>query len=398
MCEFPVEEFHARIAALLSKMREAGLDGIMLSSRENTRYFCGLQSIIWSSKVSTPGILIINADGKTALVGSASAVETARYTSVLENEDVFCYDRNGLPGIPATYPDAIAAAFQHLGLTSGKVGAELGQTCYLQLQYHWYLELCSQLPAVQFVDAGETIFSLRAVKSPAELEILSHACLQNDASIDYAVSSIVPGQTTERDVYRKFAEEAFRRHCENVAELSVRFAAGRLPLTGCPAGNTVIEPLPHAPLFIGGGLLFRGYYGHSERTAVLGSLTNRQQLFSDCARQTAEFACELLRAGADVPETVNKIRAYAASTAAGEAYMAEHTLGFGLGLDLAERPYLTKSALSTSRLREGMVLTLFPCFGNESDGLFVSSVTLFITSSQPRFLSAPPNAPTVISL
>ena len=76
MNEFSVEEYQARIDSLTQKIRESGLDAIMLSSKENTRYFCGLQSIIWSSKVSTPGILLVNADGEIALVGSASAAET----------------------------------------------------------------------------------------------------------------------------------------------------------------------------------------------------------------------------------------------------------------------------------------------------------------------------------
>ena len=93
-----------------------GLDGILLTSKENTRYFCGLQSIIWSSKVSTPGILMLNADGAYRVVGSASASETARYTGCVEDELVLHFNRNNLPGIPATYPDALVQGLAQLGL------------------------------------------------------------------------------------------------------------------------------------------------------------------------------------------------------------------------------------------------------------------------------------------
>lgn len=396
MCEFPVEEFTARITALVVKMKEAGLDGMMLSNRENTRYFCGLQSIIWSSKVSTPGILLVNADGKTALIGSASAVETARYTSVLEDEDVFCFDRNALPGTPATYPDAVVSAFHQLGLAHGRIGAEFGDSCYLQLQYHWYLELCEQMPEIQFVDASQIIFALRSVKSPAEIDLLAHACQQNEASLSYAISTIIPGRTTEREVYRSFAQEAYRRHCENVMELSVRFSPERLPLSTCPSGNTVITDTPHAPLVISGGLFIHGYYSNMERAAVVGSLTAQQQMLFDWAHQTTQRMCDLFHDGTDLQEAIRQIDEFALASPAGAYYQAQNMLGFGIGLDPCEPPYLERSAQLPVHLRAGMVLQVAPRFGSPELGYFTCSTVLEVINSGVRLLSSLPDQPAIL--
>jgi len=396
MCEFSLEEYRARISGLTEQMRSAGLDGMMLSSKENTRYFCGLQSVIWPSKVSTPGILLVSADGETALIGSASAVETARHTSVLDDEDVFCYDRNCLPGTPSTYPDAIAAAFRRLGLSSGRVGAEFGETCYMHLQYHWYLDLCGQLPDIQFVDAGESIFRLRSVKSQAELDLLGDACRRNEESMRAALSAIVPGQTTERDVLRRFAGEAFHRHCEGIRELSVRFSEARLPLAACPAGDTLLEAVPHTPVFAGGGLLFHGYHAYWEHTAVVDMPSPRQQELFDYARRTAAYACRELCAGADLRDTLRKINNYAVSTPVGDAYQARRPLLAGIGLDPAEPPY--PSSTGCTPLREGNVIWLSPCFGTKTDGFFPCCVTLSVTSSGVRLLSSLPEALETIAL
>lgn len=386
MNEFPVEEYRTRIHGLTSRMRAAGLDGMMLSNKENTRYFCGLQSIIWSSKVSTPGILLINADGEMALIGSASAVETARHTSVVDDEWVLCYDRNHLPGVPATYPEAIADAFHRLGITSGKVGTEWGDSCYFHMQYHWYLELCSLLPNIQFQDASSILFSLRAIKSDAEILLLTEACRRNEAALDAAISRIVPGETTEQAAFRLYAEEAFHRHCENVQELSIRSTPQRMSLTHCPPSDQLIPSAMHSALFFSGGLYLHGYQSCTQLGAVVGAPTEQQERLFQCAVDTAQFACEQIRPGADTSSIFQSVHTYAAGLCEGDFYLSAQHLGGGLGLDPLEPPYLSAECPPVS-LESGMVLQLYPCFGTPEAGYFPCSLLLTVTSHGCRPLS-----------
>ncbi|MEE2994880.1 MAG: aminopeptidase P family N-terminal domain-containing protein [Gemmatimonadota bacterium] len=66
LLEFPPDEYKARVKNLTDNMHEHGLDAIILTSRDHTRYFCGFQIIIWISNLSKPGALIITRGGETA--------------------------------------------------------------------------------------------------------------------------------------------------------------------------------------------------------------------------------------------------------------------------------------------------------------------------------------------
>ena len=374
MIEFPLGEYEARMAGLTRRMRAAGLDGVMITNRENTRYYCDLQSVIWPSKVSTPGILILNADGRVRLVGSASAVETARHTCCLDPQDVTCYDRNDLPGVPATYPDAVIESVRALGLAGGRIGMEYGEGAYLQLQLHWLEEITSRLPEAEFVDAMPLILRQRMIKSPAEIEALRTACRQNEQSLQYAFSHVEPGRSTEFDFFRLYAQQAFRLHCENVtndlAPLSVRFGAGRAAAFGSPCGETVLPAAPHAPVAIDGGLYTHGYYSDLSRSAVVGGLSDRQRALADAARETCDLLVSLIRAGAPAAEVTARTDRFALASAAGDRYLSRGALGHGVGLDLREAPYLKKLARDGGAFEAGMVLSLHPRFGGGEDGVF----------------------------
>ena len=84
MLEFPVDEYEARIAKLIAGMQKYGFDAVLLSSKENTRYFSGLQSIVWDSKIAVPGLLVVTANGDMTIVSSTSNQPTVKVTSCLE--------------------------------------------------------------------------------------------------------------------------------------------------------------------------------------------------------------------------------------------------------------------------------------------------------------------------
>ncbi len=400
MAELPLNEYENRIKRLTELMKEKSLDGMMISNRENTRYYSDLQSIIWSSKVSTPGILLVNADGETAMIGSASAVETARHTCVLDNEDVTCYNRNALPGIPATYPDAIAAAFRKLGIDKGSIGMEFGEGMYLQLQWHWYQELEALLPNARFVDAADIIMSHRMVKSAAERDLLRHVCQQNEAAIRFALENTTLGETTELEFFRLYAQEAFRSHCENVTNdlipLSVRFGSDRFALEGCPCGNTVISGRPNANLIVSGGLYTNGYYSNLLRTAFVGAMSEQQAAMQQVANEAAQLAIQNIRDGADIRTVTEQVDRFALASEAAGAYLSRGDLGFSVGLDLKEPPYLRRAAMRGECFKAGMVLSIQPRFGTPELGMFSACAEIAVTDTGAELLSSADAAPFIL--
>ena len=89
MLNYPAAEFEARMADAARKVREAGLDCIMGTSKMVVCHLTGLRSVVWKSKVSTPGLLFLCADGRYGLVCSYGGIEAAMYSTCLEREDFY---------------------------------------------------------------------------------------------------------------------------------------------------------------------------------------------------------------------------------------------------------------------------------------------------------------------
>ena len=89
MLEYSLSEFEDRIARATAKMQEAGLDFIMGTSKAVVCHLTGLRSVAWKSKLSTPGLIFLDAQGHFGVVGSFSALDTAMYTTCLDNEDFY---------------------------------------------------------------------------------------------------------------------------------------------------------------------------------------------------------------------------------------------------------------------------------------------------------------------
>ena len=126
MLEFPVEEYRARVDKLIAGMQKHGMDAILLSSKENTRYFSGLQSIVWDSKIAVPGLLIVTANGDMTIVSSTSNQPTVTVTSCIEPEKLLAYSRTSEPGFPDTFPKAVAYALEKFNVKTGRIGMEIG--------------------------------------------------------------------------------------------------------------------------------------------------------------------------------------------------------------------------------------------------------------------------------
>ena len=72
MLKFPLTEYADRQRRILVEMEQRGIDALILTSDDNTFYFCGFQSIVWDSKVSTPCVLVITKAGDMMIATSKS--------------------------------------------------------------------------------------------------------------------------------------------------------------------------------------------------------------------------------------------------------------------------------------------------------------------------------------
>src|SRR6187402_1086106 len=112
-------EYLARIQKLGALMREAGIDGVVLTAESNIDYFSGFRHHAPWTLFARPFFQIISADGRSALLTHTFLEPEMRRTSAVTDIRTF-----------AASGDAPVAQVREimgeLGIKGGKIGMELG--------------------------------------------------------------------------------------------------------------------------------------------------------------------------------------------------------------------------------------------------------------------------------
>ena len=133
LLEFPAEEYESRIRNLTRTMEEQNLDAVILTSRDQTRYFCGFQIIVWISNLSKPGALVITRAGKTIFVGPYARISTVEVTAKVD--ELNPWDPKGRDGLPTSCAEAVHHALLTNGVSQGQLGMEIGPEMRMHLSH-----------------------------------------------------------------------------------------------------------------------------------------------------------------------------------------------------------------------------------------------------------------------
>ncbi|MCI8441009.1 MAG: aminopeptidase P family protein [Provencibacterium sp.] len=387
MLDFPLEEYRARLDRLLAGMQRDGLDAVLITGAENMRYFTGLQSVVWSSGVSTPGVCIITGDRRVATISSVSSLGPIRESSWVEEEDMFAYGRGAGD---LSYEDAIFAAFERLHLQSGRIGMEWGTGFRIGLQAGYYFPLMEKLQAAgaRLSDAARLLWELRTVKSPREIACVRKAVQAAEKMFDAAFSGVRLGESTERELFGIMGATALEEGCEDLLPMVVRFGPERMKQVNCPASDLVIANTPGAILHLDGGPCYKGYYADIIRQAVVGELSDKQREYEKCAIEAMEAGLSRVRAGVPISEISRAVDASFEKNGLGACNDSPGWSGHGIGLDVHEEPQL--SADSDYILRAGMTLSLEPGMKIPGIGSFCNEQNFVVTETGYELLSLSP--------
>ncbi len=389
MLDFPLQEYTNRLNKLTACMKTAGLDAVLLTAAENMRYFTGLQSVVWPSGISTPGVFIVTQNGDYATVSSASSLRPLMQTSWVPQENMFAF-AHGSSEWPESYVEAIYAAFKRLGVHKGRIGAELGSGFRINLQAGYYLPLVQMLKdgGAEICDAGSVLWELRMIKSPAELEYLRKAVVCAEHMFDAAFSSIELGKTTERDLFYTMGATAIEDGCEDLLNMVVRFGLDRMWQVNCPSSDVVISNTPGAILHLDGGPCYKGYYADIIRQAVVGGLTPQQQEYEKIHIESIQAGLAQVKDGALGSSVAAAADAVLEKYGFGECNDSPGWVGHGIGLDVHEEPQLGPS--NGFVLRSGMVFSVEPGFKVRGVGGFCSEQNVVVTDTGYELLSCTP--------
>lgn len=336
----PADLHLARHARLREGLRAASLDALIVTSLPNIAYLTGLFASTAALLVSESEIRLL-VDNR--YLGPAEARQAA-----LEGLRLTVVTSGG------SFEDSIAEAAHPFG--SGRIALEGN---HMTVRQHRYLE--SRLAALGvtqgLIETDGLVENLRNLKDSWELGRLRDAA----ARLSDAAKCIIPKALAgmrERDVAAAIEVELRRVGFDKPAFDTIVASGPNSAIPHYRSGDRQLQDGDLVVLDFGG--MLDGYAVDLSRTIVMGkpSAQAERVLAAVVAAQQGGF--EAIRIGRPATEVDEAARQVLERAGLGEAF--SHGTGHGLGLEVHERPRVTRfrPGLPVEPLEAGMVFTLEP--------------------------------------
>lgn len=315
-----------RLKELRLGMQELGIDGLLVTKRENRVYLSGF---LGSSAylVVTPQAAVLLTDFRYLQQANAQAPD-------------FTVEQHA-PVWMDSMPDLTA----RLGIT--RLGFEQDN-----LSYALYSGLAERLQ-LELVPTDGLVGLLRQVKDETELLYMQQATDIAEAAFAEIVQQIAVGRTEAEIAFD--LEIAMRRR--GAEEVAFPFISASGPRSALPHGAPTDRKLQSGDfLTLDFGATVHGYRSDMTRTVVLGQPSERQLEIYRIVLQAQLAAQEAVRPGVKGKD-VDKV-ARDLITAAGYGQYFGHGLGHGVGLEVHEGP--SAGARGETVLQPGMIVTVEP--------------------------------------
>uniref|UniRef100_UPI00263362E1 aminopeptidase P family N-terminal domain-containing protein n=1 Tax=Pseudophaeobacter sp. TaxID=1971739 RepID=UPI00263362E1 len=208
---FELAEFEDRTQKAQALMAEQHLEGLLLMSEADVRYFSGFHTLFWQSP-TRPWFLFVPAAGKPIAVIPEIGAALMRQTWI---KDIRTWSA------PAPQDDGISLLrdlLAPLAQRNARLGILKGHETALRMPLGDWEGLMQALPGLQLADATGMVQGLRMVKSAAEIDKLAHICAIGSASFDQVPAQVSQGMPLE-EVFRTFRREALAQGADDLPYL-----------------------------------------------------------------------------------------------------------------------------------------------------------------------------------
>ncbi|SMR71739.1 Xaa-Pro aminopeptidase [Aliiroseovarius halocynthiae] len=380
---FPASEFALRTQKLQALMAQHALDGLLLLTEPEIRYFSGFHTLFWQSP-TRPWFLFVPAAGKPIAIIPEIGAELMHQTWI---DDIRTWSA------PAPSDDGISLLTELLAPvadTGGRLGMLKGHETHLRMPLGDYERLMAALPGLKVTDATPLIRALRMVKSEAEIEKLTHICSIGSRTFDEVPKLAREGLAFE-DLFRLFRREALYQGADDVPYL----------VGGADQGgyHDVISPPSPRPLQRGDifmldtGATWDGYYCDFDRNWAVGRADDASRRAYDVLWRATEAGIAAARPGTTCRELFHAMQAVIAELDDQGGDVGR--LGHGLGMQLTEWP--SHAAFDDTVIEENMVLTLEPSLSYGDGRIMVHEENIVVRADGAKLLTkrAPVDLPVI---
>jgi Xaa-Pro aminopeptidase len=332
----------------------AGADALVAATAANVAYITGFHSLSRVVYPTTESFAVYSRNGTALIVPSidAPAVVGAADVSHVVCHGKFVVALGDRPGdadrqtatlmaeAAPSAPEALLRALSALRI-DGTVGLDDTTLPAASVE-----ALKARLAPRRIVSATAALAQARAVKGPYEIDCLAQALRIAEESIHALLDDLKPG-ITEREAVAAFESLVLRRDATPKATI-IAFGEN----TALPAAWPTERALRRGDLVrFDLACVYRGYHGDVARMAIVGEPSAAQQSVYDAVEAGIDAALRATRPGvtgrAIFEATVAAVRDV------GLPDFDRHHVGYGLGLEAAELPWLRSDG---APLEAGMVL------------------------------------------
>ena len=379
---FEPSEFAIRTQRAQHLMRKLNVDGLLLTTEPEVRYFSGFHTAFWLSP-TRPWFLVVPREGKPIAVipeiGGARMSETW-----LDDIVMWSAPRPNDEGITE-----LTATIKRLKKISGVIGVPMGTETHIRMPFSDFKKLQENIRGIELVDASPLIQELRKIKSEAEISKIRYIC-QRVSEGFLELPKIANLGDEEKEIFRKFRIDLLARGADEVPYLVGGSGPnGPKEVIGMPSKRILTKG---DMLMMDTGAVFDGYFSDFDRNFCFGSVDETVTAAYDVVYRATDAGLKAARPGITA-EGLWKVMADVLSEST-SSKNAVGRLGHGLGMQLTEWPSNMKG--DTTLMQPGMVMTLEPCIEFADGRIMVHEENIVIRDGEPELLSI--RAPSEIPL
>jgi len=303
-----------------------GLDGFLVTSLENVRYFSGF--------TGTDAALLFTKNEKRLLSFS-------RYTTQARNETKGYHIVEYVKKAQGIADVVCSCQMERLGFESQ------------HMTYALYTDLTAKLEKPRLVALDEEVRTARIRKDPLEIRLLREAIAISEQALLHNLHLIKPG-ITEKELAQEMEFEMRRHGAESLAFETIVASGHR---GGLPHGKASEKRLEKGDLIvIDFGARFNGYHSDQTCTVCLGNPTAEQRKVYSIVKEAHDRAISSIRPEVALREIDRTARGYINEQGYGSRF--GHGLGHGVGLSVHEEPRVSFDSAGVAET--GMVFTVEP--------------------------------------
>ncbi|MGB0556104.1 MAG: M24 family metallopeptidase [Paracoccaceae bacterium] len=366
-------EFQNRTATIQAAMAQEGLEGLLVMSEAEVRYFSGFHTPFWQSP-TRPWFLFIPAEGAPVAVIPEIGAALMRTTWIT---DIRTW------AAPNPADDGVSLLSDLLAPLAQKgayLGVMKGHETGFRMPLGDWEHLMARLTGLKIKDATKIVQAARMIKSEAELEKLVHICRIGSATFSRLPEVITPDMPLQ-EVFRAFRTEALAQGADDVPYVVGGSEQGGY---GDVISLPSMRPIAKGDvLMIDSGCVWDGYFCDFDRNWAIGRADATAQRVYDVLWRATQAGIEAAKPGVRACDLFHAMSRVMSELSQEGGDIGR--LGHGLGMQLTEQPSL--AAFDDTVLQENMVLTLEPSLSYGSGLMMVHEENIVVTPSGGRLLT-----------